>query len=111
MSGFDILYSLQDLEFDRENHLHSVPVKYGVPQSLKISEYCHYATVLFLVVFGLVMPLGVLYWVGVVIVAGLLKFEHHLVGDGNLSRINTAFFTINGWIGVLLLVFTFLDLF
>ena len=109
VAGFDILYSLQDADFDRANHLHSAPVKFGVPVSLKISEYCHWATILFFVIFGAVMSLGALYWVGLVIVAGLLKFEHRLVGEGDLSRINTAFFTVNGWIGILPLVFTFLD--
>ena len=111
VAGFDILYSLQDVDFDRTHRLHSVPVRFGVQQALKISEYCHWATVIFLVVFGFSLSLGALYWVGVAVTAILLKFEHHLVGDGDLSRINTAFFTINGWIGILLLVFTFLDLF
>ena len=111
VAGFDILYSLQDVEFDRTHQLHSVPVKFGVMQALKISEYCHWATIIFLLFFGAVLGLGVLYWVGIVIVAGLLKFEHHLVGDGDLAHINAAFFTVNGWIGILLLVFTLMDLF
>lgn len=111
VAGFDVLYSLQDVEFDAANKLHSVPVKYGVQKSLKISEYCHWATVALLAAFGFAAPLGLLYWVGVALAAGLLKFEHVIVGDGDLSRINTAFFTVNGWIGILLLVFTLLDLF
>ena len=110
VAGFDILYSLQDLDFDRASGLHSLPVHVGVRESLKISEYCHWATVFFLAAFGLALSMGPLYWTGVVISAGLLKMEHKIVGDGDLSRINTAFFTINGWIGILLLVFTFLDL-
>ena len=110
-AGFDILYSLQDVEFDRAQKLHSVPVQFGVSRALRISEYCHWATVLFLAIFGAVVPLGILYWVGVLIVAGLLKFEHALVDDRDLSCVNTAFFSINGWIGVLLLVFTLLDIF
>ena len=110
VAGFDILYSLQDLDSDREQGLHSVPAKYGAKTAMRISEYCHWATCAFLVLFGLAVPLGRVYGAGVVIVAGLLRFEHSLLGDGDLSRINTVFFTINGWIGVLLLVFTFLDL-
>ncbi len=110
VAGFDILYSLQDLASDREQKLHSVPVKYGVKRAMRISEYCHWATVAFLALLGIAMPMGLLYWAGVVLTAALLKFEHTLLGEGDLSRINTVFFTINGWIGVLLLVFTFLDL-
>ncbi len=111
VAGFDILYGLQDTEFDRAHKLHSVPVRFGAAQALKISEYCHWATVFFLAVFGVVLGLGILYWTGVLIVAGLLQLEHRLIGDGDLSHINAAFFTINGWIGILLLAFTFLDLF
>ncbi len=111
VAGFDILYSLQDTEFDLAQGLHSVPVRFGVLKAIKISEYCHWATVALLVVFGFAMSLGIVYWVGVMIVAALLKFEHSLVSEEDLSRIDTAFFTINGWIGILLLVFTFLDLF
>ena len=110
VAGFDILYSLQDIDFDRANKLHSAPVYFGLPLALKISEYCHWATILFLILSGLILGLGILYWVGVLMAAALLKFEHVLVGDGDLSRINTAFFAINGWIGILLLVFTLLDL-
>ncbi len=111
VAGFDILYGLQDFEFDKTHGLHSVPVKFGQTQALKISEYCHLTAIVFLIAFGVMAHLGVLYWAGAMIVAGLLKVEHYLVGDGNLSRINSAFFTINGWIGVLLLVFTFLEIF
>ncbi len=111
VAGFDIIYSLQDLDFDRANGLHSVPVSFGQDKALKISEYCHYATVIFLILFGIFTQLGVLYWIGVIVTAALLKLEHSIVSEGDLSRINTAFFTINGWIGILLLVFTFLETF
>jgi len=111
VSGFDILYSLQDVEFDKTHGLHSVPVSFGRDRALKISEACHLATLAFLTLFGLFLHLGILYWVGIAISAILLKVEHTLVGDGDLSRINTAFFTINGWIGVLLFIFAFLEVF
>jgi len=111
VAGFDILYSLQDVEFDKTHGLHSVPVRFGQEAALKGSAYCHVATAVFLMLFGLFLHLGILYWVGVAVAGALLKLEHKLIEDGNLSRINTAFFVINGWIGVLLLIFTFLEVF
>lgn len=111
VAGFDILYSLQDVEFDKTHGLHSVPVRFGQETALKGSAHCHVATAVFLTLFGLFLHLGILYWVGVAVSGALLKLEHKLIEDGNLSRINTAFFVINGWIGVLLLIFTFLEVF
>ena len=111
VAGFDILYSLQDMDFDRKEGLHSIPSEFGMERALLVSKYCHAATVVFLVIFGFAMGLGILYWAGCLIVAGLLKFEHSLIGDGDLEKINTAFFTINGWIGIFLLIFSFLEIF
>ncbi len=111
VAGFDILYSLQDMDFDKSMGLHSIPAQFGVTQSLKISFFCHVAAVVFLTLFGFVAHLGILYAFGVLVTAILLKVEHHLVADGDLSRLNTAFFTINGWIGILLFVFAFLDVY
>ena len=111
VAGFDILYSLQDMDFDKSMGLHSIPVQFGLSRSLEISFLCHAAAVLFLVLFAFAAQLGVLYAVGVLITAVLLKIEHHLVADGDLSRLNTAFFTINGWVGILLFVFAALDVY
>ncbi len=111
VAGFDILYSLQDMDFDKSMGLHSVPARFGLNQSLKISFLCHVAAVAFLALFGFVAQLGILYACGVFITAVLLKIEHSLVADGDLSRLNTAFFTINGWIGILLFVFAFMDVY
>ncbi len=110
VAGFDIIYSLQDADFDKEHKLHSIPVRFGRNLALKLSAYCHWATAVFLVGFGLARHLGVIYGVGVLICAVLLKIEHGLLSEEDLSRINTSFFMINGWIGVILLVFTFLDI-
>ena len=109
VAGFDIIYSLQDYDFDRAWGLHSVPVRFGQTKALRISEVCHIATVVFLVVFGAAAGLGILYWLGVTATAVLLKLEHTLISENDLSRIHAAFFTINGWIGILLLIFTFLE--
>ena len=111
VAGFDILYSLQDVDFDKSLGLHSAPVRFGIPRALAISGWCHVATVVFLAGFAFAAGLGVLYAVGVAVTAVLLKFEHHLVSDGDLSRINTVFFNINGWVGILLFVFAALDIY
>ena len=111
VAGFDILYSLQDVDFDRSAGLKSIPVRYGTQRALQVSFGCHVGTLFFLVLFGFAASLGWVYAAGLVTVAVLLRIEHSLVLDGDLSKINTAFFTINGWIGILLFVFTCLDLY
>ena len=111
VAGFDILYALQDVDFDKSLGLHSVPVTFGVPRALAISGGCHAATVIFLALFAIAASLGVLFAVGIAVTAALLLFEHRLIGDGDLRRINTIFFTINGWVGILLFVFTALDIY
>ncbi len=110
VAGFDIIYSLQDVEFDRSHRLHSIPVRFGQDKAVEIAGYCHIATLFFLACFGWAWHLGIVYGAGLVIVAALLRVEHSWIADGDLSRVNAAFFTINGWIGVLLLVFTFLEI-
>ncbi len=111
VAGFDILYALQDMDFDRAYGLHSIPARFGVIRALQVSRICHWVTVFFLVLFGAVLGLGALYWAGSAVVSLLLYVEHKLVGDGDLEKINTAFFAINGWIGILLLIFSFLEIF
>ncbi len=110
VAGFDIIYSLQDMEFDRHYGLHSIPARFGALPALKSAAGCHAATVLFLLVFGWTAHLGIVYWAGIVVVGVLLGFEHSLVEKGNLTKIDAAFFTVNSWVGVLLLVFTFLEI-
>ena len=111
VAGFDILYSLLDMDFDRAHGLHSVPAEFGRERALEISRWSHAVTVFFLALFALPLGLGLIYWVGLSVVAGLLALEHGIVGEGEPSKINTTFFTINGWIGILLLIFTFLEIY
>lgn len=111
VAGFDIIYSLQDTDFDRTYNLHSIPVRFGRHEALKISSYCHLGTLVFLILLGFFASLGVLYWIGVFVSTILLKIEHSLVAEGEPDKINAAFFMINGWIGILLLIFTFLDIY
>ena len=108
--GFDILYSCMDVEFDRESNLNSIPQKFGVENALRIAFASHGLMIVLL--FALLQPvneLGILYVAGVVIVAGLLIYEHSLVRPDDLSKINMAFFNVNGIISVGLMVFIILD--
>jgi 4-hydroxybenzoate polyprenyltransferase len=109
VAGFDILYSTQDVDFDRANQLHSVPARFGVTRALQIARGLHLlAFVAFLAVGGL-SAVSPLYFVGMVVLASLLAVQHTLVKPDDLSRINHAFFTLNGIMSVgylLLIVFT-----
>jgi 4-hydroxybenzoate polyprenyltransferase len=108
--GFDILYSCMDVEFDRNSGLKSIPQKFGVESALRIAFASHGMMVIFLL--GLLLfvgQLGVLYSTGVVMVAILLFYEHSLVHPDDLSKINIAFFNMNGIISIGLMVFVIID--
>jgi len=110
VAGFDIIYSCQDLEFDRTERLYSIPKRFGVAGALWISGTLHACMVILL---GLVFwkaGLGLFSLAGLGLVTLLLVYEHSLVRPGDLSRINAAFFTINGWISVLLFVIAGVDM-
>ncbi|MCA9001117.1 MAG: UbiA family prenyltransferase, partial [Planctomycetes bacterium] len=110
VSGFDIIYACQDAEYDRENDLHSIPARFGVARALVISRVLHLGTVSSLVVFARQANLEWLYGVAVALSACLLAWEQSLVKHDDLSRVNLAFFTINGWIGVMLFGGLLLDM-
>jgi 4-hydroxybenzoate polyprenyltransferase len=104
VAGFDILYSLQDAEFDRANRLHSVPAALGEAGAIAVSRVLHLlSAVLFFAVGVLAPELGVLYFAGVALIAGMLAYEQSLVKPGDLSRIDAAFFNINGAISIVFL--------
>jgi 4-hydroxybenzoate polyprenyltransferase len=109
VAGFDVLYALFDLEVDREQGLHSIPARFGVPAAFAVARACHVLTVAFLVVAGLGLPAGVFYWVGVAAVGGLLAYEHSLVSPRDRSRLDMAFFGMNGVIAVSLFVCVLAD--
>jgi 4-hydroxybenzoate polyprenyltransferase len=109
VTGFDVLYALFDLDVDRREGLHSVPERFGVAATFWIARACHIATVAFLVVAGLGLEVDVFYWIGVVVVAGLLAYEHSLVSPGDQRRLDAAFFTTNGVISVTFFGFVLLD--
>jgi len=109
VAGFDLFYALLDLEVDREQGLQSVAVRFGERGVFRGARLCHLATVALLVAVGLGLSVGALYWVGVAVVAGLLAYEHSLVRPGDLRRLDTAFFTMNGVISVAFFVFVLAD--
>lgn len=116
VSGFDIIYALQDIRFDREQGLHSVPVHAGLFRSLRISEGLHVVTAG--LIFGAAyllqanyLQFGFLLWAGSAIFIGLLFYQHTLVRDEDLSRVNLAFFTTNGIASILFALFLIGDIF
>jgi len=109
VAGFDLFYSLFDLEHDRAEGLHSWAVRFGERGAFAGARAMHAGVVALLVLAGLGLPVGVAYWLGVVAVAALLGYEHSLVRPGDLRRLDAAFFTVNGVISVVFLGFVALD--
>jgi 4-hydroxybenzoate polyprenyltransferase len=110
-SGFDIIYSLQDDDFDKNQKLFSVPAWLGKKKSLIVSAFVHLVAAALLVVVGLIANLGLWYWVGASIFVLLLAYQHSLVKPDDLSKVNIAFFTTNGIASVVFACFTVLSLF
>ncbi|HEX6303531.1 MAG TPA: UbiA-like polyprenyltransferase [Anaerolineales bacterium] len=102
IGGFDLIYACQDTQFDRLEGLHSIPARFGVTWALRLSTVCHLLTLSLLAGLGLLLALSWPYWLGLIIVAGLLSWEHALVKPDDLSNINVAFFNINSYISVTL---------
>jgi 4-hydroxybenzoate polyprenyltransferase len=103
IAGFDLIYACQDVEFDRAHGLHSVPARFGVAAALAVARVNHLLTAAALALAGWMTGLGVLYWVGWLAIVGLLAYEHALVSARDLSRVNLAFFNVNGYIAVIAL--------
>ncbi|MEE2953680.1 MAG: UbiA-like polyprenyltransferase [Bacteroidota bacterium] len=110
VSGFDIIYSLQDLDFDRENKLYSIPAKIGIDKALFTSKLFHIISFVMLIIIGTLFDFQYWYWMGFVIFSSLLIYQHTLISSKNLERINLAFFTTNGIASLLLGLFVILDL-
>lgn len=103
VAGFDIIYATQDDEFDRREGLHSAVVRFGIAKALWIARSFHLVTVVLLVVFGRMFSMGFAYDLSLLLVAMLLAYEHSLVKARDLSRVNAAFFNVNGFISLLFL--------
>lgn len=110
-AGFDIIYSCQDFEFDSESELFSIPKLLGIGPALMAARALHILMIVCLVLLVIQLQLGVLALIGIAAVAALLIYEHTLVKAGDLSRVNAAFFTMNGWVSVLFFVFWTADIF
>jgi 4-hydroxybenzoate polyprenyltransferase len=111
IGGFDLIYSCQDAAIDREIGSRSFPARFGIPAALRASTLTHLVTVGCYAWFGLAAGLGWLWWVGLAITAAVLAYEHLIVRADDLSRVNRAFFTANGFVGIQLFVFALADLF
>lgn len=109
VAGFDILYSLQDMDYDKEQNLFSIPSIYGQKASMFISSLFHFLTILFWIFFCIEARLGIFAYVGVIISAIILIFEHIII-NRDFKNINRAFFTLNGYLGIIFLIFIILDL-
>jgi 4-hydroxybenzoate polyprenyltransferase len=109
LAGFDIIYSLQDREFDRAHGLQSIPVRFGVTWALRLSSVFHICTIVFLILVGVAAQLGAIYWIGCLAVSLILMWEHRLVRPNDLSRINRAFFDFNAYVSIGYFLITLAD--
>jgi 4-hydroxybenzoate polyprenyltransferase len=111
IGGFDLIYACQDAEVDRRIGVRSVPARFGVRFALRLSSAVHVVTFALFVWFGALVGLGWLWWIGLALAAGAFVYEHAIVRPDDLSRVNRAFFTANGFVGIVLFVFALADLF
>ncbi|HEY3269254.1 MAG TPA: UbiA-like polyprenyltransferase [Armatimonadota bacterium] len=106
VAGFDVIYSLQDIDFDKTQGLHSMPAKWGPARALAMSSALHVLSAVFLAAFGYSAGLGAFYYAGALGATALLAYEHSLVKPDDFSRVNAAFFTVNGLMSIGLLIMT-----
>ena len=111
VSGFDIIYALQDEEFDKENNLRSIPSWLGANKALHVSEYLHFLSTVSIFIAGIIGHFSWLYWTGVAAFAFFLIYQHTLIKPKDLSKVNRAFFSSNGIASVAFCLFVLLDIF
>jgi len=111
VSGFDIIYALQDEEFDKTNKLYSIPAWLGKAKALRVSEFLHLLSAVCVLYAGWLGNFGWLYWIGAVIFIGMLVYQHSIVKPNDLKRVNIAFMTANGIASVVFAIFVIADLF
>lgn len=100
IGGFDLIYACQDVEFDKSAKLHSIPARFGIPFALRLAQICHALTVVLLAGVGAWFALGWPYWLGLAAITALFVWEHSLVRPDDLSKVNLAFFNVNGYISL-----------
>lgn len=110
VAGFDVIYACLDYEFDRQNRIYSIPAQFGIRRALKISTFFHIISPALFITAGMVLKLGMLYYIGIGVAVALLVYQHMLVTPVNLARINIAFFNLNAALSVTMLVFTLADI-
>ncbi|WP_152270245.1 UbiA-like polyprenyltransferase [Agriterribacter humi] len=111
VSGFDIIYALQDEEFDKSQNLYSIPVALGKKSALRISEVMHALSALLVIAAGVYGGFGIWYWIGVSVFAGMLIYQHSIVKPDDLRKVNVAFMTANGIASVVFAIFVIGDIF
>lgn len=111
VSGFDIIYALQDVEFDESQQLYSIPVWLGKAKALRVSEFLHLLSAIAVIVAGIYGNFGWLYWFGTVIFVAMLVYQHSVVKPNDLRKVNLAFMTANGIASVVFAIFVIADLF
>ncbi|MFK4109750.1 menaquinone biosynthesis prenyltransferase MqnP [Streptomyces sp. NPDC002176] len=110
IGGFDLIYACQDVETDREVGVKSVPARFGIPAAIWGARVCHTLTMALFVWYAALTHAGAFFWLGLAIVAAAFVYEHRIVRPHDLSRLNRAFFQVNGFIGIALFVCALLDL-
>jgi 4-hydroxybenzoate polyprenyltransferase len=111
VGGFDIIYAMQDVDFDKSENLLSIPVAFGKKRALGISSLLHLFSVTFVILAGITGGFGIWYWTGLLLFAGMLVYQHLIVKPDDLSRVNIAFMTANGIASVVFAVFVITDMF
>ncbi len=111
VSGFDIIYAMQDEDFDKSENLYSIPTAFGKKQSLRISILLHILSAVFVIMAGIFGGFGTWYWIGMILFTGMLIYQHTIVKTNDLSRVNIAFMTANGIASVVFALFVIADLY
>ncbi|HZV46288.1 MAG TPA: UbiA-like polyprenyltransferase [Thermodesulfovibrionales bacterium] len=109
VAGFDIFYAIQDMNFDQKYRLYSIPANFGIRTSLVLTKLLHFTAISFLVWTGIRLDLGIFYFIGVFIAGVLLAYENSIIKPNDLSKLNVAFFTMNGVISVLMFCFVAME--
>lgn len=111
VAGFDIIYALQDIDFDKSENLKSMPARIGIRRSLWLSAFFHLISVILIIIAGLIYPFNWIYWAGCAVFTILIIYQHLIVKPGDLSKVNLAFFTLNGIASIIYAAFVIGDLF
>jgi 4-hydroxybenzoate polyprenyltransferase len=110
VAGFDIFYAIQDIEFDRRYGLQSIPARFGVEKSLIITKILHFLSIIFFISVGIRLNLGIFYFTGVLISSIVLTYENMIIKPNDLSRLNIAFFNLNGIVSIVMFIFVVLEI-